>query len=604
MIPKKTDIFCHRRLTLLILYLIPILGICGFVGYFGVNVPLYDQWVLPHWFEKFSAGTLTLKNLFAQHNTHRILFPKLIFIALSFASNWNIRWELYFSIILALLTFFAIHHLSRLTAKNSTQIGLNLANLSACFLLFSWVQHENWLWGFQIAIFLINLCVVLSCLILSIPSLQPKIKLIVAAILCGIASFTSAQGLLSWLAIIPSIWTVEGNLRNKKKRLLLWTGLFLFSGLIYSINYRQETDTVPVVVADHKILATIHFFFNLLAAPFLNSPRINGPIGLILFLVFLGLVLSALFSPKIYLKNYFPWISLGLFSLLCGALIAVGRSGLGADYAVFTSRYTTHTLLFPIAIIQLGQRILLNSKFNHIKIPRTHKYLCFGLFAGILMGLNLMMSANAAIYVQSRLPSIQGGKTCVHLIDYLEPSAFFKTSPQSCLSLLISTQWRELIWESAEKLKRLNFRNFAENVTFNYIPQQTYGEITDPKPFDKVIDLPTTETVQLEGWIKNNKSINLVLFSLADNRSFFANAYAVDIGSQPFNPDNSNPDNSPSEERIKWKVEFSPDFLPVGTNVIRAWIYNSAENQLIKLDRQVSVRVLNSPPSERDSGDR
>lgn len=597
MTPKKTTPFFPQRLTLLILYLIPILGILGLVSYFSVNVPVYDQWVLPYWFEKFHAGTLTLKNLFAQHNSHRIFFPKLIFIALSFASGWNIRWELYFSIILALLTFFSLYRISQITAQNLTQTSLHLANLSSCILLFSWVQHENWLWGFQIAIFLINLCVVLSCLILSTQIVQPKIKLTISAILCTIASFSSAQGLLSWLAIIPSVWSLEGSVRDKKKRLLIWLGLFLFSGLIYSINYRQETDTIPIVVIENKILATVHFFLNLLATPFLDSPHLNWLIGGIIFALFLGLILSALFSFKSeqLMINLSPWISISLFSLLCSALIAVGRSGLGADYAIIASRYTTHTILLPIALIQLSPRIILTPSPDFKIRSRPNTVFVVGFLTGILIGLNLVQSANSFILVQSRFPLFQGGKTCIHLIEYLEQSAFLKTSPQSCLSLLITTQWRELIWDSAEKLKRLNFREFAQNVVFIETPQQTYGEITAPQPLNKVINLSTSESVKLEGWIKPSHS-NIVLFSLADQRSFFANTYAIDFSKPTLNREQIS-----SEKLIKWEVVLSADFLPVGTNIIQAWIYNSTENQFIKLNHQVSLKVLNTNPSQSES---
>ncbi|ERT05967.1 putative membrane protein [Lyngbya aestuarii BL J] len=595
MTSKNTVFFSPQRLTVFLLYLIPILVICGLVGYFGVNVPLYDQWILPYWFEKFSSGTLTVKNLFAQHNSHRIFFPKLIFIALSFASGWNILWELYFSIILALLTFLALYRLSQITAQNLTQTSLHLTNLSSCFLLFSWVQHENWLWGFQIAIFLINFCVVLSCLILSTPSLKPPVKLTISALLCSIASFTSAQGLLSWLAMIPSVWTIEGSIRHTKQRLLVWLGLFLFSGFIYSINYRQETDTVPVVVSDHKIFATIHFFLNLLATPFLDSTHINWLMGLIIFLVFLGLTLAALFSFKSeqLIRNLSPWISISLFSLLCSALIAVGRSGLGTDYAILASRYTTHAILLPIAILQLSPRIIFNPTLNFITISRSNQLLIFGLLTGIFLSLNLVRSANAVVYVNSRFTLVQSGKTCFNLINYLEQSAFFKTSPQSCFSLINSSQWRELIWDSAEKLNRLNFRKFAQNVAFIETPQQTYGEITSPQPFTQVINISTTESVQLQGWINPTKNPHIVLFSLTDKPTFFANAYAINSSEPPLNPNQLS-----SKKLLTWEVEFSADVLPIGTSIIHAWIYDSTENQFIQLNHQVSLQVFDSTSLE------
>jgi hypothetical protein len=38
----------------------------------------------------------------------------------------------------------------------------HLANILTCMLVFSLVQWENWLWGFQIAWFLINACVAIA----------------------------------------------------------------------------------------------------------------------------------------------------------------------------------------------------------------------------------------------------------------------------------------------------------------------------------------------------------------------------------------------------------------------------------------------------------
>src|SRR5436189_3578557 len=49
----------------------------------GVDVPFWDQWdgTAPL-FEKMAAGTLRFADFFAQHNEHRLLFPRLIFFGL------------------------------------------------------------------------------------------------------------------------------------------------------------------------------------------------------------------------------------------------------------------------------------------------------------------------------------------------------------------------------------------------------------------------------------------------------------------------------------------------------------------------------------------
>ena len=50
-----------------------------------------------------AAGTLCFADFFAQHNEHRILFPRLIFFGLGRLTHWNIRAELFVSWFLALV---------------------------------------------------------------------------------------------------------------------------------------------------------------------------------------------------------------------------------------------------------------------------------------------------------------------------------------------------------------------------------------------------------------------------------------------------------------------------------------------------------------------
>ena len=62
------------------------------------DTPFWDEWngTAPL-FEKMAAGTLGVADFFAQHNEHRILFPRLIFFGLGRLTHWNIRAELFVS---------------------------------------------------------------------------------------------------------------------------------------------------------------------------------------------------------------------------------------------------------------------------------------------------------------------------------------------------------------------------------------------------------------------------------------------------------------------------------------------------------------------------
>src|SRR5437588_542315 len=90
------------RLARLLLIAAPPLLIGFLIFRDGVDTPFWDEWdgTAPL-FEKMAAGTLGFTDFFAQHNEHRILFPRLIFFGLGRLTHWNIRAELFVSWFLA-----------------------------------------------------------------------------------------------------------------------------------------------------------------------------------------------------------------------------------------------------------------------------------------------------------------------------------------------------------------------------------------------------------------------------------------------------------------------------------------------------------------------
>src|SRR5215472_6657949 len=79
----------------------------------GVDTPVLDEWdgTAPL-FEKMADGTLGVADFFAQHNEHRIFFPRLIFFALGRLTHWNIRAELWVIWLLALVCLFSIRQMA------------------------------------------------------------------------------------------------------------------------------------------------------------------------------------------------------------------------------------------------------------------------------------------------------------------------------------------------------------------------------------------------------------------------------------------------------------------------------------------------------------
>ncbi|CAD5927730.1 hypothetical protein NO976_01546 [Planktothrix agardhii] len=585
MAQKSPSFVTFPAVILWLMYLIPILGVTGFIIYFGVNVPFYDQWVLPALFEKIATGTLQFKDLFELHNNHRILFPRLIFIALGFISSWNIKLELFLSLGLAILTFILLYKISANTSKNQNYF-FHFTNLLTALIFFSLAQSENWLWGFQIAIFFINFCVIFSCFILNNNKIKPKTKLLFAAILCLIASFSSAQGLMSWLALIPGIIMISESGYQRRKYLIFWMTLFLSSSLIYSIGYTQEPKIINLSLLE-KLFTFIQFFFNVIAAPVTNSQNFSIWIGIIIILNFIVLgsyCLINLKNKKYLIKLCSPWFSIGIFSILCSIVITLGRYDYGANYAIYTSRYTTHSLLLIIAVIQLWFIIISEGNFY---LKNYYPKLIYSFIGGILVCLIAVKSEIAIAQAQTDVINKQRGETCLELINYLEDSQFFKTHPERCLLRLSKTTW--WIQDGVKQLQGVNLRNWANNITFKTESEQLYGYIDFPLFGDQPLKLKPKDDLTLKGWAifpQQQNQPQLVFLSRGNQQTFFANA---NIGLN--SPDIAQVLSSPLYNYARWEVTIPTVQLynDLGNTRVKAWVYNPDGNEFIPLKGEVNI---------------
>ncbi|HLO50820.1 MAG TPA: hypothetical protein VK211_20560 [Kamptonema sp.] len=664
-----------KNTGLLILYLIPLALLLGFVASFSVNVPFHDQWHLVSFFEKIAAKNITFGDFWALHSNHRIVFPKLIIAILAFISKWNINYELCLSICLSVITFITLYQLSFSQAKNKGDSLFHLANILTCIWVFSLVQHENWLWGFQLAWFLVNLCVVIAIFVLNLDNKlwlwrfdeavdvrtakaqrtqreeeekdEEKIislnaigwdgRLSIAAICCGISSFSLAQGLLSWLAVIPSVVSVKGSAEQIRKRLAIWMILFAATCALYSIDYHPKRE-FSIISLLEKPLVIVNYFLNLLGSPIVRLPFISGVVGLLIFsnflffLVYYGIQIHALkarsrqgFQPlsqsesplKRTINDSFsrlqttsamrqglkslagllringiliigereavPWLSLGLFSVLSAVFITVGRARFGANHAIESSRYTTVSIFLLIAIIQLW--LVFNRGKQKEEIWRGKPI--YRLFTGLLICIILINSQQAIAQSQAALTYRKSGKICLELIHYLDSSNFFDNSPDSCLWVL--TDKTQLVRKEAASLEKLGFRKFARNVAFITNPRAIYGYLDNPQTIEKPLIVKKSGTVRVAGWAflpEKLEQANIALLSYGNNKSFFANAY-VNLDS----PDIAKALNSSNYQRVRWAVTFLANSLPVGETIISAWVYNSDGNEFVKLNGGAKVTV-------------
>ena len=664
-----------KKLILFTLYLIPILLLIGFVANFSVNVPVDDEWRLASLFQKIAQGNVTFKDFWALHSNHRIVFPKIIIAVLAFASRWNINYQLCLSIGLAAITFIAMYKLSSMQVKNVADDLWHLANILTCILLCSLVQHENWLWGFQLAWFFVNFCFVAAvyalvsnhkllpniavfnrmkqrcCTTINklfrngqdarstrtlnfcgtgiLPVLEndatPQIKqsrdtalpcpydipISIAAGFCFIASFSLAQGLLSWLAAIPAVAALEGNAAQKRKRTIAWMLLFVATCAVYSIDYHPSRKA-SIISLLNKPLVVIDYFLSLLGSPIIRLPGISAFVGLVIFAIFVFFVVYfgkkivsssvassvsansekqpqvpaipssiAITDRKDSAESYqaLPWLSIGFFSVLSALFITAGRAEFGAIHAIESSRYTTNSILLLIAVVQLGQLFVRgNDRETKATLKRNYKFI-YRVVAGLLIATIILNSQQAIAQSRSALLYKQGAQDCLQLINYLEPSNFFNNSPESCLRVLSKKTW--LVREGAAIIDKIGWIKFARNVEFISNTEKVYGYLDKPQTSEKSLTVKQNDAVKAAGWAvlpENLQQPKIVLLSVGDKQSFFANAY---VNSD--SPDIAKSLKSELYNKARWAVDLSGNDLPIAQTEIKAWVYNPVDNQFVQL---------------------
>jgi hypothetical protein len=184
-----------RRLTAVLALFVsawPAVSLARFIAPRIVDVPLWDQWQLVPVLDHYFNGTLRLGELWAQHNEHRLLFPRLIMLALAVASRWNIAWEIWTTYAFAVGIFAVLSwHVWRASGTIAWEAPL------LALIVFSVAQDQNWLWGWQLCVPLSVLGVTGSLLLLCATPLGWR-RVLGALAAATVASYSFSNSILVW----------------------------------------------------------------------------------------------------------------------------------------------------------------------------------------------------------------------------------------------------------------------------------------------------------------------------------------------------------------------------------------------------------------------
>jgi hypothetical protein len=318
-----------------------------------LDLPFSDEWATVKLVLHAREGILGWNELWAFHNMHRILIPRLIFLATIALTGWNRIPGLLINLLVVAGAWVLLIACLRRTTR-SRMLTAYLAPLLA-LLLFAISQYENWLMVFQVQYFLPVFGMALALWALTARPLRwPWLALAIAG--AAIASLSSLHGLAVWFACIPLI--VLAGWRKQ----LVWTASALALLAPYSIGFPRAATAVghPLEMALFLLaylgapVGTVHDLHGqLIYLGYQLGPPHPGRAQL-LAVGSIALLLINLWGAWRYrrdLRVYLPWLCLALFALACAAMTASGRQGY--TFAL-VSRYHTYSLLWWVALGVIG----------------------------------------------------------------------------------------------------------------------------------------------------------------------------------------------------------------------------------------------------------
>ncbi len=337
--------FIRSLLFLILPLLMPVAFLLITLNRYGVSVPYMDEWSMVPIFQKINQGKSPLGLFWAQWTDNRIFFPRLIMTVTAYVTHWHIAIESLLSVCFALLTAVLIYLIIQRGIKHRLLAFLTM--LVSSFWLFSPVQSENWLWGWQLEWFICTAGAVAT--IYFINRIQGKklyLNLTFAIVAAIVSSFSLSGGLVLWL--IGLIVLIAK--RQTKKPIIIWSVAAIVSLLAYFYKYKFISNGGGVFPLDfpHKIIGTISLFLALLGRPFTDNLDTAMLLGAISLLIAVPVLFMA-WEAKKKIEVFLPWLSLMAFSLFGAAMIAVGRI---SDTLVIAlhPRYTTFTILYIIGL--------------------------------------------------------------------------------------------------------------------------------------------------------------------------------------------------------------------------------------------------------------
>jgi len=392
-------------------------------------------------------GELSFSDIWVQHNEHRILFPRLIMLALASLTGWNIIYELYTNFVLAGLILLFLYRLLR---KSSDNYFMPWLSMPLTFLVLSPMQCENWIWGWQIGIFLSVLATVVA--VWSVNQWPGELKgLLIATGAAVISSYSFNTGLLTWVAVGMLL------LMQRERKLLntsLWFAVFAITVIFYYYGYQKPAPHPYMLFFLNRPYDFIRYIFAYIGSPLgFRNIDISIATGLFLTATSCAGAIKVRHSSREDFQILLPWLALALYAFLSAAATGIGRLGFGVHQAL-AGRYTTISALFVISsfaivAIWISQYLKINKR-----LP-TKSVIAISLISALLMFSYILSFSVGARALEARKKRIEQARACLDYADVADDKCLEVLHPDAAvvreraktltkIGYLIGVRWLEL----------------------------------------------------------------------------------------------------------------------------------------------------------------
>ena len=579
--PDKTKQERFRSALPLFLALLPPIFTGLAIYIYAVDTPQWDEWLISGYLYQFSQGTLSFRDLFVQQNEYRQFFPNLIFVALGWLSRWDVRSWMAASFVLAGVVSFCIYRLGRSSfnesAGRSAWIWL-IANL----MIFSPVQHENWLQGQQLVYFLPIACFTASLLIATTGRLQTGARFLLCAALSVIASFSSVNGMLCWVLVLPVLaWPFSrAELSRKGWLILLWLAGFAGTIAIYFTDYQRPVQHDPFALLRTNPFEIFRYYLTTLGRPLTPGRSvIAATVGLVLLILFLWSCVQfakALRSSTSRARPMLGWLMLGAYSIVTAALITIGRLEHDAPRALAPTRYTSFTIFLPVALVYLVP-IILDKHRQHLATSsfRLSTSRILGLAAISLAVLHLAIYTLGIRQMNSFRSMALHAKACSLLVNVID---------DECLVEQVFPN-REILEQHINQADRLGFIR-PGLINSNRIQEIAGSQSLAPNDAGAFQSLTATGdgNYVASGLAKlpeRNESADVVLLAYSE-----ADGSARIFAIAPVNRRDwvSEVTGRAIYNNASWSKSFAPARIPLGDAKLTAWAFDALRGKAYKLE--------------------